>query len=759
MKRPVFLLVSTVAAICAMRSARAADLFWDTNGETAGSANDTTHTWGVDAFWSTDLNGAIVTGAYVPGSDVFFSAGTNATGTNTIAVSGVQNANSLTFQEGTVTLNSTAPLAGGLSLGAGGITLVNAPQGNVTLSTSLGGGILLTANQSWTNNTNNRTLTANAIISGNAATGQTLTLTIVGTGGTGTTSLGTTGFGGINDGISGGSLAIVKTGGATLNLGGTNTYTGGTTVNGGNVVFGTGAGTVPASGMITIGAAGTLAANGSDGLTNVGAWLTSGKIAAGANGAIGIHTATTGLPIDFTSYPNLFLGSTIGGGSIYSGTLTPGATGYNLGGGGQTLTVASVLDQPTSLVVGKSSTVALSGDNTYSGLTTVSSGTLVANHTNALGSTAVGATVLAGATLAVGNGITTNPNEAVTIAGSGVNSVGALSTASAAGTSGTWAGNVFLGDSLARVGATVGNTLTITGSIQDSGANTHLFVSGQGLGGGLDTQGTIILASSLNGYTGETRLIRGNLKIGVDNALPTTTVLDMHQTSLTSDPGTFDLNGFNQTIAGLKRTAGNAVTTITNSVGGAPKTLTINQDFDSTYGGGTAEARIAGNLTLVKGGSGTLVLDNRNVSDNNSYSGGTILKGGTLSAAFPGVLGTGDVSVLSTAIELTIHVDNIISDTATLSLAGGGMSGIADNGYVSIHTNGNETVRFLILGGIPQVAGTYGSTASGAQFRSDEYFSGGGMITVAVPEPGAGAVLLGGFGALLGLRRPPRRSV
>lgn len=46
--------------------------------------------------------------------------------------------------------------------------------------------------------------------------------------------------------------------------------------------------------------------------------------------------------------------------------------------------------------------------------------------------------------------------------------------------------------------------------------------------------------------------------------------------------------------------------------------------------------------------------------------------------------------------------------------------------------------------------------APSATFKNDEFLAGTGMVTV-IPEPGAGAMLLGGFNALLGLQRFRRR--
>ncbi len=130
---------------------RAAILYWDTNGAATGSANITTGTWGTSSFWNTDPtgegNGAfqILTTAL---DDAVFSAGSNATGTNTITLSGPEVIRSLTFNNGTVILNGTASPS--LTIGTGGITTGSSLNGNLTIGTSLAN-ILLGGSQAWTN--------------------------------------------------------------------------------------------------------------------------------------------------------------------------------------------------------------------------------------------------------------------------------------------------------------------------------------------------------------------------------------------------------------------------------------------------------------------------------------------------------------------------------------------------------------------------------------------------------------------------------
>ena len=133
-------------------------------------------------------------------------------------------------------------------------------------------------------------------------------------------------------------------------------------------------------------------------------------------------------------------------------------------------------------------------------------------------------------------------------------------------------------------------------------------------------------------------------------------------------------------------------------------------------------------------------------------------------------LGTGDVTVdgvglvgatLVAAGKLRIlsGVSDAISNSATLSLTGGGTVDVADVGAVELGST--ETANQLVLGGVGQAPGTYGATGSGATNILDEYFAGSGILTVlsagaggggAVPEPTTAAMLMLGM-AGLALRR------
>jgi autotransporter-associated beta strand protein len=151
----------------------------------------------------------------------------------------------------------------------------------------------------------------------------------------------------------------------------------------------------------------------------------------------------------------------------------------------------------------------------------------------------------------------------------------------------------------------------------------------------------------------------------------------------------------------------------------------------------------------------------------NSYSGGSEVVAGTLAASATSLnafgsdnvtVDSGNATFAGSVAKLLIQAgaSDAIANTASLSLAGGGTAGMADDGYADLGAGVNEIVHGLVLGGVQQLAlGTYGATGSGATFINDEYFAGAGVITL-VPEPSS--VLLFGT-AVFGLALTKRRRI
>jgi autotransporter-associated beta strand protein len=315
---------------------------------------------------------------------------------------------------------------------------------------------------------------------------------------------------------------------------------------------------------------------------------------------------------------------------------------------------------------------------------------------------------------------------------------------------------MFLADSLV---ATVNN---ITASSAAGALNLTATISGPGgftkQGDGLATFGT---GAKL--YTGPTILSGGRMRVSFA-AHPTATagltINSNAQLTLIS-AGSFafgsnamHLNGAGPTNGPFAAFPG-AIRPDTGLAIGISNAVVIDSDTVIHVQGASGSLTFSntisgpGKMTLTApphdANLGSLVIVN-----NNTYSGGTVVHGGTvvvvgaLTHNTGASLGTGNVTVESAnatfagaAAKLVIQegIRNAIADTATLTLAGGKVAGVADDGFVELQNNVNEVVAGLVLGGVAQPPGTYGSTASSATFKNDEYFQGPGIITVAEPAP------------------------
>ena len=150
---------------------------------------------------------------------------------------------------------------------------------------------------------------------------------------------------------------------------------------------------------------------------------------------------------------------------------------------------------------------------------------------------------------------------------------------------------------------TVAGTGTFSGVIQN-GASTEL--TGLAVASGAET------LSGANTYTGPTSVAGGTLRLGANSALPGTSSVTV------SAGGTFDLNGFNQTILNVYGTG----TITNNSAAASTSTLTINS---GGLFGGAIQNGGATMVTALTVNGGTLIL-----AGDNTYTGATNVVAGTL---------------------------------------------------------------------------------------------------------------------------------
>lgn len=649
-----------------------------------------------------------------------------------------------TYSNGT-TITAGAVRVGASSTGAVG-SVTQGPLGTGTIT--LNGGALTTRDTTGRTINNAVTVAANSslgststTVNGSLTFGAPLTLT-----GSRTLTVNSTVTlnGGITESVA--NAAFTKAGAGGLIVGGTSGYTGATNLTAGTTRFtalsAIGGGTAQNI-TISADAAMSLSFAPNQSLIN--------RIVPSSGGAIGFASDFSSL--DFSGVPTVFLGAASGSTLAPAGPLPVGSGNtYRLGGGGGTLnlTTANLLTGANGLSVGNATggVVVLDAANNYSGPTVVNSPAILRVNANAALGTSSGLTVGNGARVELNNGITVSGITA-TINGLGGNNLGAIQ---AAGATATWDGPVILGSTDARLGtATTAGVLNVNGVIDDGPNSFNLNIRNADGSTGI---GSTILRGA-NTYGGSTGAVVGTLKIdGGNNRLPvgTTLIIGLNNNTIAS----FDLNGWNQEVAGLQRSGDVANNTVTNTAANTASTFTVANSTANTFAGSLVDTSgvNGASLALAKTNIGTLTL-----SRANTYSGGTSVQAGVLAGTVDGVLGSGDVTVFSGAtLQLSGGTtNNYIGNSADLILAPGTPS-------VALNFSGTDTIGMLSLDGgvtwLPE--GVYGSSSSTAPLANQlPVFSGTGTVTVTatiIPEPASTAMGAMAALGLLSRRRTRRRA-
>jgi fibronectin-binding autotransporter adhesin len=466
---------------------------------------------------------------------------------------------------------------------------------------------------------------------------------------------------------------------------------------------------------------------------------------------------------------------TLAGGTVSNGTVT--ATAYDLRSG----TLSAVAAGSANFAKTTASTVTISSNNSsYTGDTVIDGGILTVTHSNALGTNG-SVTVNAGSgnNLYLGaSGI--DISRPLTINGGGGIGIGALYYNQTTGTA-TYSGAISVTGVTQAGGhfgsAGTGGTLDLTGAITHTAALPADRIINI-------RSGSVQLSATGSTYS-ELRLSEGLLTLGVANAIPNSAVLRVGDNSNASNSSTFDLNGFDQELAGISRNnfGSGASSTVTNSSATAA-TLTLDTAVSSTYAG-----LVTGNLSLVKQGgadftlgtgthgfTGTTTVEDGRLAVNGNISTSlvTVKDGGTLGGT--GTLGGatlvesgGTIAPGNSPGSLTID-DNLTLDLGSiLSME---IDGILSGEFDRLVVNGDLTANatlMLVLGGLYTPASGHsfdlldwtGTFAGSPDFNSLPALGGGltwdtstftsdGVISI-IPEPSS--ALLGGLGLLALLRR------
>jgi autotransporter-associated beta strand protein len=373
---------------------------------------------------------------------------------------------------------------------------------------------------------------------------------------------------------------FIKSGSGTWNIGSVTTpYTGGFTLNAGTVSV-TSTGTCSlGSGALTING-GTLSSTGTKTFANTSITI-RGDFAVSGTG-----TSTYTCPVDLGASSRTITNSTTSGSrtfsGIISGSIDAGLTFVGSGGGTIDITGTS---------------------NTFSGNITVTGAEVTFASDGSLG--AVPGSVTANNIVIDGGRLTLIPPASTSYT---LNANRGIQIGATANTS---------------ISVKTGISVTYNGVIADKPSTVGAWAK-QGA--------AIVILGGVSTYSGATSINNGIVQLsGGSNRLPTGTTINVGQASSTN-LGTFDLDGYNQEIAGLVSTTGINASINKNTVtSSSPATLTISGSGTYSYGSGTAanSGIITGSISLVKTGSGKQTL-----GDANTYTGLTTVSGGTLQLSY-----------------------------------------------------------------------------------------------------------------------------
>ncbi len=317
--------------------------------------------------------------------------------------------------------------------------------------------------------------------------------------------------------------------------------------------------------------------------------------------------------------------------ALQNNAATPAAIALSVGNNNASTAYAGVMSGAGSLVKIGTGTLTLSGANTLSGTVTVNGGTLSLGIVNPLDNAS-------GITLATGT--TLNPTVLSVALAAPITTAGTVKiNAPAINGNGDQTFKQFI------LNGAIGGTGNVTFN-STLNVNTIQTVT---LGAASTYSGTTLLDTS--GGTASQIIV----KLGTNNALPTTTVvtIDGQAGAGGGRCAEINLNGFNQTLAGLQNTSRSLrVQRVVNSSVSAAATLTISNSADYSFSGNLGSSTAiysvgatpmpgstsGNNFGLTKSGSAAFTL-----SGANTYTGTTIISSGKLQGIVGGSIASSTV--------------------------------------------------------------------------------------------------------------------